>query len=916
MLRFLPLALLTLLFSCSSLPPEVPVPEESGKKSVGKTEDGHNVVVYPEGYLDNVLTRIDAEDTSAVLVFKDMEPEYIPSVGDIIASPPTENAPYGFLYKVQGVSTKDGSTAVAARMATLEEAVEETDFESETEFQFDEDGNLLKMLQKSNSPGLSLIREIPLENGKKISADVSYSMTFVFDIKISWFKVKSTKVSLKQSGKTAIKGGVKQKVGVEIEKKIGSIELPNITLWVPIPVVVTNELSFYFKLAGNSETTDLTADYTINGSGEYGFEYNGGRWAKIATSNSENTFDYEQSMSGDITLGVYTGLESKFYGIVGLGLGAGPALRLSVEGNPVGVYVFEKGFKNSEKNGAYLDLGLDISADMNITLGRLGIGLSYTFAETWINLKRLREASFLPSFDDPQVSIGSSGVAIKSGIKRDMLSYPVKAFGFCVEGTKGDCKNGKGERKSLAESLRAGEHREINVTFSDVGYENYSIMPYFENGSGGIYYDRAVSVIGGVVQGSGSNSGSSSSGSGQLLPCVQESVTIGNQVWQKCNLNIVPTGENGAATNSVCYDNDPANCEIYGRLYDWPTAMALPDSCKTHICVGDVKHRGICPNGWHIPSYNEWKILIAEVGGSSTAGTKLKSVSLWNSDRNVPLGTDDYGFSALPSGGGSIYSDGRFSFSKIGSSGALWSSIDISHGGFSDALVQYMSYDHKEVLDGEYGKSILASVRCLQDFPSGVGSSSSSGGSGNNIANYKTTEIGTQVWMAENLNYDVPGSKCYYNDPINCAKYGRLYDWATAMDLPASCNSNACSGQITSKHRGICPSGWHIPSNNDWEVLITKVGGASTAAKYLKSLDWNGQDKYGFAALPGNYCGSDGSFNGVSYYSFYQNNNGNWWSASEYSATNAYSRYMYGYNEIYSSYGQKSPFYSVRCVKD
>jgi len=487
MLRFLPLALLTLLFSCSSLPPEVPVPNFAGK-----TEDGHNVVVYPEGYLDNVLTRIDTEDTSAVLVFKDMEPEYIPSVGNIIASPPTENAPYGFLYKAQGVSTKDGVTVVAARMATLEEAVEEADFESETEFQFDEDGNLLKMLQKSTSASLNLYREIPLGNGGKISADVSYSATFVFDISIKWFKLQSMKMSLKQNGKTALKGSIKDKVWGEIEREIRSVNLPNITLWVgPVPVVVTNELSFSFKATGNADA-DLTAAYTINGNGEYGFEYRGGRFSKVATSGFESAFDYEQSVSGDITLGVYAGLESKFYGIVGLALGAGPALKLSVEGNSVGVYVFEKGFKNSENNGVSLDLGLDFSAD--ITLGMLGFGLSYTFAESWVNIKRLHEASFLPLFDDPQVSVGGSGVAVRSGIRRDKLNYPVKAFGFCVENAAGVCKRGDGDRKILGENVGTGEYRQIDVTFSNVEYENYNIIPYFENGGGGIYYDRAVSV--------------------------------------------------------------------------------------------------------------------------------------------------------------------------------------------------------------------------------------------------------------------------------------------------------------------------------------------------------------------------------------------------------------------------------------
>jgi len=60
--------------------------------------------------------------------------------------------------------------------------------------------------------------------------------------------------------------------------------------------------------------------------------------------------------------------------------------------------------------------------------------------------------------------------------------------------------------------------------------------------------------------------------------------------------------------------------------------------------------------------------------------------------------------------------------------------------------------------------------------------------------------------MAENLNYNVSGSECYEDDP-NCAKYGRLYNWATAMALPSDCNSKSCASQISEKHKGICPSG-------------------------------------------------------------------------------------------------------------
>ena len=225
----------------------------------------------------------------------------------------------------------------------------------------------------------------------------------------------------------------------------------------------------------------------------------------------------------------------------------------------------------------------------------------------------------------------------------------------------------------------------------------------------------------------------------------------------------------------------------------------------------------------------------------------------------------------------------------------------------------------------------------------GSPSSSSVGGNGDDGSvvhegqTYRTVKIGTQTWLAKNLNYAVAGSKCYDNDPANCVKYGRLYDWSTAMGLPSSCNENSCSSQIQPKHKGICPSGWHIPSNDDWDKLLRYVdnenGGdgevdelgydSYTAGRYLKATsDWNwndeedksgnGTDQYDFSALPGGRGHSDGSFVNVG-------DHGGWYSASEseYKNYEAYRRRMYydsddaGLSSIY-----KSELQSVRCVKD
>ena len=142
---------------------------------------------------------------------------------------------------------------------------------------------------------------------------------------------------------------------------------------------------------------------------------------------------------------------------------------------------------------------------------------------------------------------------------------------------------------------------------------------------------------------------------------------------------------------------------------------------------------------------------------------------------------------------------------------------------------------------------------------------------------YKTVEIGEQTWLAENLNYEAEGSVCYENNPANCAKYGRLYNWETA--------------------KTVCPKGWHLPSNAEWDKLFCFVDGDK------------GTNKYGFSSLPGGNGYSDGSFRNVG--------NGYWWSTTEFGASYDYLRYIYYYySNGYRDGGLESNLYSVRCLQD
>jgi len=180
---------------------------------------------------------------------------------------------------------------------------------------------------------------------------------------------------------------------------------------------------------------------------------------------------------------------------------------------------------------------------------------------------------------------------------------------------------------------------------------------------------------------------------------------------------------------------------------------------------------------------------------------------------------------------------------------------------------------------------------------------------------YVYVTIGTQTWMAENLN--TSGGKCYNNSESNCTTYGKLYDWATAMAISTSCNTSALASGctttiVTSKHRGICPSGWHLPSDAEWNTLMKAVNPSCNdndlycfKVETLLTTDTNG---LGFAALSGGSGGLEGEFGNIGSY-------GIWWSASEASYIYAYGRQAAGTSVGRKDYNKRFLF-SVRCVKD
>jgi len=164
---------------------------------------------------------------------------------------------------------------------------------------------------------------------------------------------------------------------------------------------------------------------------------------------------------------------------------------------------------------------------------------------------------------------------------------------------------------------------------------------------------------------------------------------------------------------------------------------------------------------------------------------------------------------------------------------------------------------------------------------------------------YKTVTIGTQTWMAENLAYKVEsGCWAYNNDQNNVKTYGYLYNWKTA--------------------RKVCPSGWHLPSKDEWSALLTYLGGESVAGDKLKEAGtshWQkpvsaATNESGFTAIPGGFRNEKGEFWVLGY-------NAWWWSSTEEDSERANQIFIYGHIKgVTVSYIDKNFGFSVRCVKD
>lgn len=349
-------------------------------------------------------------------------------------------------------------------------------------------------------------------------------------------------------------------------------------------------------------------------------------------------------------------------------------------------------------------------------------------------------------------------------------------------------------------------------------------------------------------------------------------VKIGDQVWMAENLNF---DYNVGSAKSYCYEDKPENCQKYGRLYTWSAAMDSAalfstdgQGCgKGKNCTTAEEVRGVCPEGWALPSIEDWIELFKAIGGQAEAGKKLKSSQGWKNNGN---GTDDFSFTAIPAGNEDCFGTGQFY--NMGDHTFFWSSNENSD---FFAYQMFLDYFYNiSRLESRFSKSCGYSVRCIKknSNPKPRVTSASAIGSITDYRDgktYKTVNIGNQTWMAENLNYDYnvgsAKSYCYNNKQSNCEAYGRLYTWAAAIDSAALFSNSARGCGIGSGEcwmmqpiQGVCPEGWHVPSSAELQILVNEALKTPSSFKALFATSgWNrdgyGTDDFSFSLFPAGF---------------------------------------------------------------
>lgn len=414
-------------------------------------------------------------------------------------------------------------------------------------------------------------------------------------------------------------------------------------------------------------------------------------------------------------------------------------------------------------------------------------------------------------------------------------------------------------------------------------------------------------------------------------------VDIEGTIWMAENLNY--TGHE--VGKSYCFKGDEDICKLYGRLYSRDAAMNSSECKYKSSCnLGSGPIQGICPDGWHIPTYTETQALVTLAGKKAQP---LMSTIGWGTEDSLYInpGIDTYGLSFVGTG----QYDTKDGFNDIGEFTFMWVYYQSS-----DMYYLLIRGKDNEVFINDFdGYESNFSVRCVKGdgvvpvSSSSVSASSVSSSSRTKQAGaeplleaageqfnpdieygtmtdprdgktYKTVKVGSATWMAENLNYagnEIGVSTCFNDDDRFCELYGHFYSRSAAMNSSSCAYKSSCdlgTGHI----QGICPDGWHIPTNKEAQDLVNLASGHALplmSAKGWKTGITPGTDTYGLSFVgAGCYCSDDG-FHSLGEY-------GRLW--VYYASSTQYYIVIRGLEneaEVWD-YNDEECYNPVRCVKD
>lgn len=441
-----------------------------------------------------------------------------------------------------------------------------------------------------------------------------------------------------------------------------------------------------------------------------------------------------------------------------------------------------------------------------------------------------------------------------------------------------------------------------------------------------------------------------------------KTVEINGQTWMAQNLNFADSTEYPLLKGkNRCYRDIEEDCEILGRLYSRSSAMndsrcSYGSSCS----LGDGPIQGICPDGWHIPSYSEANTFVDYIGESNAPS--VMSEYGWGGGVH---GTNTYGLSLTSPGS---WESG--SFDSRGGYEHLW----VYRGGNSSQYYILVQGLDKRIFVTSYSSNeVYFTVRCLKGEALPVSSSSSSSYSSSSYSSssyssssssyrqsyytedstnysvklptqksdlfnpdidygtmtdprdgkvYRTLRHNGITWMAENLNFsdstDYPvlegKNRCYNDEEDNCELFGRLYSRSAAFNDESCVFGKICS---PSQAQGICPEGWRLPLKVELTNISDDEGGAAhtlmSAYGWLDEYDkiLPGEDTYGFSFAGSGFHDAEKGFRALGLYGMIWHYDQGSTAAQDYLVIQGQQDHLF-----FNDFSSREVFISVRCVKE